>query len=169
MLNFPVPYPDELIYSLVARAGIHLGLTSPKQLLDEVFANRHVIATVDLPNHLAPLVQLLPESMGLDVACLAYRHTLFPLYAPFTTEERRRHCLEQIAGDSQGAIHLILGVAASRIKQSHSLRYCPQCLQNQRRDHGEYYWQRQWQVMGADCCLVHGALLEANIERHAYH
>ena len=95
MLNFPVPYPDELIYSLVARAGIHLGLTSPKQLLDEVFANRHVIATVDLPNHLAPLVQLLPESMGLDVACLAYRHTLFPLYAPFTTEERRRHCLER--------------------------------------------------------------------------
>ena len=62
MLNFPVPYPDELIYSLVARAGIHLGLTSPKQLLDEVFANRHVIATVDLPNHLASLVQLLPES-----------------------------------------------------------------------------------------------------------
>ena len=169
MLNFPVPYPDELIYSLVARAGIHLGLTSPKQLLDEVFANRHVIATVDLPNHLAPLVQLLPESMGLDVARLAYRHTLFPLYAPFTTEERRRHCLEQMAGDSQGAIHLILGVAASRIKQSRALRYCPQCLQNQRSGHGEYYWQRQWQVMGADSCLVHGGLLEANIERHAYH
>lgn len=169
MLNFPVPYPDELIYSLVARAGIHLGLTSPKQLLDEVFANRHVIATVDLPNHLAPLVQLLPESMGRDVARLAYLHTLFPLYAPFTTEERRRHCLEQMAGDSQGAIHLILGVAASRIKQSRALRYCPQCLQNQRSGHGEYYWQRQWQVMGADSCLVHGGLLEANIERHAYH
>ncbi|HCB1812775.1 TPA: TniQ family protein [Citrobacter braakii] len=169
MLNFPVPYPDELIYSLVARAGIHLGLTSPKQLLDEVFANRHVIATVDLPNHLAPLVQLLPESMGLDVAGLTYLHTLFPLYAPFTTEERRRHCLEQMAGDSQGAIHLILGVAASRIKQSRAMRYCPQCLQNQRSGHGEYYWQRQWQVMGADCCLVHGGLLEANIERHAYH
>ncbi|PTS79952.1 transposase [Aeromonas sp. HMWF036] len=169
MLNFPVPYPDELIYSLVARAGIHLGLTSPKQLLDEVFANRHVIATVDLPNHLAPLVQLLPESMGRDVTRLAYLHTLFPLYAPFTTEERRRHCLEQMAGDSQGAIHLILGVAASRIKQSRALRYCPQCLQNQRSGHGEYYWQRQWQVMGADSCLVHGGLLEANIERHAYH
>ncbi|MBW3733813.1 MULTISPECIES: TnsD family Tn7-like transposition protein [Aeromonas] len=169
MLNFPVPYPDELIYSLVARAGIHLGLTSPKQLLDEVFANRHVIATVDLPNHLAPLVQLLPESMGLDVVRLAYLHTLFPLYAPFTTEERRRHCLEQMAGDSQGAIHLILGVVASRIKQSRALRYCPQCLQNQRSGHGEYYWQRQWQVMGADSCLVHGELLEANIERHAYH
>lgn len=169
MLNFPAPYPDELVYSLVARAGIHLGVTSPKQLLDEVFANRHVIATVDLPNHLAPLVQHLPENMGLDVARLAYLHTLFPIYAPFTTEERRRYCIEQMAWGSNGAIHLILGVAASRIKQSHSLRYCPQCLQNQCRDHGEYYWQRQWQVMGADCCLEHGSLLEANIERHAYH
>ena len=114
MLNFPVPYPDELIYSLVARAGIHLGLTSPKQLLDEVFANRHVIATVDLPNHLAPLARLLPDSMGLDVERLAYMHTLFPVYAPFTPEDRRKFCLEKMAGESQGAIHLILGIVASR-------------------------------------------------------
>ena len=169
MLNFPVPYPDELIYSLVARAGIHLGLTSPKQLLDEVFANRHVIATVDLPNHLAPLARLLPDSMGLDVERLAYMHTLFPVYAPFTPEDRRKFCLEKMAGESQGAIHLILGIVASRVKQSLSLRYCPQCLQNQRFHQGEYYWLRSWQVIGADCCLFHGTLAEANLERHAYH
>lgn len=169
MLNFPVPYADELVYSLVARAGIHLGLTSPKQLLDEVFANRHVTATVDLPNHLASLAQLFPQSIGLDATRLAYLHTLFPLYAPFTTEERRLCCLEQMARDSQSVVHMLLGVAASRVKQSHSLRYCPQCLHKQAREHGEYYWQREWQVMGADCCLEHGGLVEANIARHAYH
>ena len=49
MFNFPTPYPDELIYSTVARAGVRLALTSPKQLLDEVFQNRKVSATVDLP------------------------------------------------------------------------------------------------------------------------
>lgn len=48
MFNFPTPYPDELIYSTVARAGVRLALTSPKQLLDEVFQNRKVSATVDL-------------------------------------------------------------------------------------------------------------------------
>lgn len=125
MLNFPVPYPDELIYSLVARAGIHLGLTSPKQLLDEVFTNRHVIATVDLPNHLAALIQLLPQST-YDVVQLAYSHTLFPIYAPFNSEEKRQICLKQMAGSSQGALHSRLGMAASRVKQLHRLRYCPQ-------------------------------------------
>ncbi len=168
MLNFPVPYPDELIYSLVARAGIHLGLTSPKQLLDEVFANRHVIATVDLPNHLAALIQLLPQST-YDVVQLAYSHTLFPIYAPFNSEEKRQICLKQMAGSSQGALHSRLGMAASRVKQLHRLRYCPQCLQEQLRQVGEYYWQRSWQVIGADCCLVHGSLASATIERHSSH
>ena len=36
MLNFPMPYEHELIYSTVARAGIRLAFESPKQLLDAV-------------------------------------------------------------------------------------------------------------------------------------
>ena len=83
-----------------------------KQLLDEVFANRHVIATVDLPNHLAALIQLLPQST-YDVVQLAYSHTLFPIYAPFNSEEKRQICLKQMAGSSQGALHSRLGMAAS--------------------------------------------------------
>lgn len=51
MRCFPVPYPDELIYSLVARAGIRSAITSSKQLLSEVFGDRKVIATIDLPSH----------------------------------------------------------------------------------------------------------------------
>ena len=50
MWNFPTPLPDELIYSTVARAGLHHGIQSPKQLLDEVFQDRKVVATVDLPS-----------------------------------------------------------------------------------------------------------------------
>jgi hypothetical protein len=169
MLNFPVPYDDELIYSLVARAGAHMGITSPKQLLEEVFGNRHVIATVDLPNHLGNLLRLFPEGLGFSVEKLAYKHTLFPLYAPFTAEPHRKQCLEKMASNSQGTIHLVLGVAASRVKQSRYLRYCPLCLQRQLEEKGEYYWSRQWQIVGADCCLEHGQLIEANIERHAYH
>lgn len=169
MLNFPVPYADELIYSLIARAGAHMGFTSPKQVLEEVFGNRHVIATVDLPNHLENLLRLFPKGLGFSVKKLAYEHTLFPLYAPFTTELRRKQCLERMASNSQGTIHLILGVAASRVKQSRYLRYCPLCLQRQLKEKGEYYWLRQWQIVGADCCLEHGQLIEANIERHAYH
>ena len=40
MHNFPLPHPDELLYSSIARAGVYHGITSPKQLLDEVFGTR---------------------------------------------------------------------------------------------------------------------------------
>jgi len=169
MLNFPVPYQDELVYSLVARAGVHIGITSPKRLLDEVFSDRKVVATVDLPCHLKEISSHYPPSLGLTVDRLAYEHTLFPIYAPFVGEDRRKSCLQWMAGKSLGAIHLALGVSASRITQNRSLRYCPQCMENQLAQYGEYYWERKWQVSGSDCCLEHGGLVDALIERHSHH
>ncbi len=168
MLNFPIPYSDELIYSTVARAGTHLGIVSPKQLLDTVFGNRHIIATIDLPNYLEGIRQCLP-GLGYDIEQLAYQHTLLPIYAPFATEPHRKQCLEWMALSSQGSIHLTLGVVASRIKQTKCLRYCHACMQRQLAEHGEYFWQRNWQVIGADCCLEHGQLLDSKIERHSFH
>ena len=116
MRNFPVPYPDELVYSMVARAGIYHGITSPKQLLDEVFENRKVIATLDLPCHLQSISSLFQNTGRYSVEELVYQHTLFPLYAPFVTESHKSRALQMMAGRSQGAVHLMLGVAASRIQ-----------------------------------------------------
>jgi hypothetical protein len=74
-----------------------------------------------------------------------------------------------MAANSRGDVHLMLGIAASRLKQSKYLRYCPRCLERQLAEHGEYYWHRQWQIVGADCCLEHGQLIEASINRRNYH
>lgn len=158
MLGFPIPYKEELIYSLVARAGIRAGIYSPKELLDEVFDNRKVIATTDLPCHLQKITEQYPISLGLTLEYLVYKHTLFPIYAPFIPEERRLQCLQWMAGSSQGAVHLALGVAASRIKQNGYFKYCERCFKQQLKEYGEYYWQRIWQVSGVDLCPIHGEL-----------
>lgn len=92
VLNFPVPYVEELLYSTVARAGVRQGLTSPKQLLDEVFKSRSVIATIDLPNHLETISRWLPHEFTAEK--LIYDHTLFPIYAPFVPEARRLECIK---------------------------------------------------------------------------
>ncbi len=96
MLNFPMPYQHELIYSTVARAGTRLALDSPKQLLDEVFKNRKVIATVDLPCHLNAIIHQFSNHQ-FTVQDIAYQHTLFPIYAPFVPEKRRQQCLKWMA------------------------------------------------------------------------
>src|SRR5690554_1150313 len=172
MLNFPVPYPEELIYSTVARAGIREGIISPKELLDEVYGNRNVIATLDLPNQLSRISRWLLT--GYSVEVIAYYHTLFPLYGPFIPEERRKRGLAWMAGESRGAVHLAMGVAGSLVKVPGRVRYCPGCLKEQQRTYGEYFWKREWQIAGVDCCEKHGELIHAAIPRplvnqHRYH
>lgn len=167
MLNFPMPYEDELIYSAVARAGIRLALSSPKQLLDEVFQNRKVIATVDLPCHLNAIITQFPANQ-FSIEDIAYKHTLFPIYAPFVPENRRQQCLQWMAEVSQGSIHLALGINASRLKPIHKLRYCPTCFKEQLELYSELYWPRLWQIQGA-CCPTHGELVNSSIELRSLH
>ncbi len=169
MYNFPLPYPDELIYSLIARAGVHSGQTSPKCLIDEVFNNRKVIASVDLPCHLVMLRRQLPDRPEFDCQSLSYNNTLLPLYAPFTRQENLIKCLKEMKGQSQGSVHLRLGVVASRLKQESFLRYCPQCQQKQLSCFGEYYWPRLWQVTGISSCPDHGKLISSPVNYHSSH
>ncbi|MCR8921960.1 MAG: TnsD family Tn7-like transposition protein [Cellvibrionaceae bacterium] len=173
MLGFPKPYSDELLYSTVARAGVHDGETSPKQLLDQVFENRKIIATVDLPSHVQSLAQQYPSNSGLNTSLLIARHTLWPIYAPFLPPERIKKLRNWMAEQSQGAAHLASGIAASRVKAKTELFACRPCLAEQRLKYGECYWHRLWQVPLVRMCPKHGALSRSNIEldgehRHAF-
>ena len=167
MLNFPMPYPDELLYSTIARAGVRMGITSPKELLDEVFGDRKVVATPDISGYLRAIAEHYPAGAGLSVESLAYRHTLFPLYAPFVPESRRQQCLRLMARSTRGIVHLRLGIAASRIKQPRALRVCRGCVDEQIALYGEPYWKRVWQARGADVCPRHGRLMDTVLLRHS--
>ena len=78
-MYFPRLYPDELLYSAIARCRVHLGVDSHKSLLRELFGDTRVAAITDLPSHLESLA----SNIGLDAGDLAVNHTLFPLYSPF--------------------------------------------------------------------------------------
>lgn len=169
MLGFPIPYPEELIYSTIARAGVHDGETSPKQLLDQVFNNRSVIATVDLPSHIGKLVCQYGDSLGLELRTLLSCHTLLPIYAPFIPPERVRKLKRLMSGGSQGAAHLTSGIIASRVKAKTKLYVCDECLKEQKSKHGECFWNRLWQVPLLKICPLHGSLYATNIELDGEH
>lgn len=165
MLGFPLPYEGELIYSTIARHGIHSGITSPKALLREVFGNTKIIATTDLHSHLSQVNGLYPTECGVTPQSLLYKHTLFPLYAWFNDENRRRKLAIQLMSDAKSTVHLSSGFAASRVRQPAFLRYCPMCIEEQVAQHGECYWHREWQVAGVDCCPKHGELQTTVVPR----
>lgn len=172
MKNFPVPYPNELVYSTIARAGIYQGIISPKQLLDEVYDNRKVVATLGLPSHLHVIAQHLNKTGSFSVNHLIYKHTIFPLYAPFVGAERRDKAVELMVAKAQGAVHLMLGVVASKVKSINQFRYCPTCAEEQLKSHGECFWMRTWYLPALPYCPQHGALVFFNKrvddQRHQY-
>lgn len=127
MRSFPVPYPDELIYRLVARAGIRSAITSSKQLLDEVFGDRKVIATIDLPSHLSSISELLINTGRFDTQQLIYEHTMFPIYAPFVDESIRLRAIKRMEYCSKGSVHLMLGAPSLYCKSLGQLSCLP-CL-----------------------------------------
>lgn len=173
MLGFPLPYPQELLYSTIARSGVHDGETSPKQLLDSVFCDRNVIATIDIPSHIEDIAAQYPEGLGLVPEKLMVDHTLWPLYAPFIPHQRRMVIEQWMMSRSHGAAHLSSGVTASRVKQKLALHMCPECVEEQKTVHGEAFWDRAWQVPLSRFCEKHGPLHETKIllngeHRHAF-
>lgn len=156
MLNFPLPYPDELIYSVIARYAVHHGIVDHRQVVKEVFGDRAATATIDLPNRLGAIAAHYSSALGkLSSIDLAYSHTTFPLYTLFVPESRRERSLRWLERSQKGAVHLVLGVAASRVQSIRRLRYCPACVAEQLDSHGEAYWCREWFISGTTCCEKH--------------
>lgn len=174
MLHYlPIPRPDELLYSIFARYAVHTGIVSPKQCLDNLFNCRTVVATVDLPSHLDAFLANAVHLWDISIEDLIYRHTLFPLYAPFVPDERRHIAISHMRSNKGGAQHMELGVAASIVKPPTLMRYCPVCLTTQQIRYGEYYWPRSWHVAGVNVCALHGPLIDTDVrfrptERHRF-
>lgn len=159
MQNFPPPHPNDLLYSPIARAGIYCcGILSPKQLLDEVFGNRSVVATLDLPSHISDIANLLKNTKRFPTDTLIAKHTLFPLYAPFVLQEIRDKAIKLMQGKTNGALHTMLGVVASRVKATQSFQGCPQCIEIQIQEYGESFWKRNWFIPCLPICAEHGPL-----------
>lgn len=170
-MYFPRLYPDELLYSAIARCRVHLGMGSHKGLLSMLFGDTKVAAVTDLPSHL----QVLADNTGLDAEELVANHTLFPIYAPFIPKQRRLKLYQaMLASDQPGALGLA-GASTALVKWPEMLRYCPLCFEDMIACYGEPYWRRCWQVQGVDACPEHGCLLlDSSIpfrraHRHEFH
>lgn len=151
--NFPIPYQDELIYSVIARYAVHNGILSPKYLTEELFNNRNLTPTYDLPSHLDRLASYLPDQY--NALTLISQHTLLPIYQIFQTDTVMRHAMQALRSEQYQSLHTKLGKNASRIKSVSFFRFCLHCWQEQMEQDGEVYWKRSWQITGYEYCTKH--------------
>jgi hypothetical protein len=171
---FPDPNPDELLYSVWARFGDQVQYQNRKDIVLELFGNSSYHAHVDWSYSLGHLVSQLPRGHDYTVDTLIDDHTLFPLYAPFLPRERRHLLRDQMITKNGTGFQHRLGMMISHIPHHKWLRYCPECVKNDRNRFGETYWHRLHQVSGVEICPVHATFLEDSTatrgsQKQAYH
>lgn len=166
-MHLPTPYPDELLYSIIARYHIRSGNTSPKATLDDLFKSRTIYAVVDLPCHIDQLISNISPFMGLDSVQIIMENTLFPYYTAFLPNDRFNMILSSMRGNFGGDVHTRVGIMASSIKSPEFLRYCPRCHEDDRSRFGEFYWHRMHQLTGIEKCTIHNTfLLDSSVKLH---
>ncbi|MFC0416752.1 TnsD family transposase [Cytobacillus solani] len=149
---FTNPYPDELMYSAIARYHFYSGNIDCKDTLEEVFQSRTVIPSVEIGSHFSVLVEQFGSNYSVE--SLLAKHTIYPFYAPFLSKNRQKELLHDVQGDGKG-LYIRLGMVAGGICKKDWLCYCPECAANDIDQYGEPYIHREHQLQGIDFCAHH--------------
>ena len=164
--GFPVPYPDELFYSVVARRDAQMGYPGYTGVLQELFGRTHLIATMEFPSHLDFLMRHLPDSHPCAKFNNLEQLTLLPWHVPFLPSNRTEQIRAAMRASGGAVTWNRVGITAARIKRAESLRFCPECLRADRMAGRTPYWRRMHQLAGIEVCPEHGVHLEhSNVSR----
>ncbi|MEH2039923.1 TnsD family transposase [Nostoc sp.] len=157
---FPDPYPNELFYSICARFQDRVRYPSQRATVEDLFQTKNAIAIFDFPSRLNRIVAALPLKSGYTVDYFINNHTLLSFYSPFLPPERNQLIREEMDGDNGAKIHTRLGIVAGYVEMPSHLRFCPLCVEDDKKLFGECYWHRLYQVPGVEVCPTHAVFLE---------
>lgn len=155
LCHLPAPYPDELLYSNIARYMIRIGPSNGRIVAEHIFGRR-IKPHIDLPCSLHSVSEKTQTIWQLSGEDIANRLTLFPYYSRFVPSARAKQCLELLLADDAQGVHASLGVNSSRVKIPVFLRFCKTCRESDIDEYGETYWHRSHQLAGVLVCPQHG-------------
>ncbi|HUW65272.1 MAG TPA: TnsD family Tn7-like transposition protein [Spirochaetia bacterium] len=165
---FPDPYPEELMYSVVARYQERLMETNRKAALLDLFGTANALAVVNLPSHLGALVANLPRGSYYSSEILIKRHTLLPYFAPFLERDQLASVMWDMIGERGPAVAGRAGLMASTVREPSTLQFCPRCADTDRAKYGEAFWHRVHQLPGVGFCPHHSGttVLGSSVSKH---
>lgn len=157
IVQFPDFYPDELVYSVLARYYTQSGYMRYTFAAEDLFQAKTVRPDPDFVNlYTSYTLEMLTRKMSMEDVIL--KHTMFPYYGRFLNKERRNQAFQALV-KMQGNYHNLLPMQKSKDGRKRYLRYCPVCVKEDREKYGETYWHRIHQMIGIEVCPRHGCHL----------
>lgn len=154
---FPTPYPDELLYSTIARYHVLSGNTLYCQTAEDLFGFRRAHSSVVMPLRLGHLGRM-TTSFGVTLDKLIH-HTLYPYYTAFQTEVLCQEVYDLQLQNKSVSVSAKLGAVGNTDIIPRHLSFCPRCYAEDQQRCGEGYWHRMHQTPGVLVCEKHGCQL----------
>lgn len=118
----------------------------------ELLYNRCNNPSKEFIGHLNPgTAKLIQRLFVMDD--LITKHTMYPQYARFIPLQQKKNALYHIGYDFCDAHHLF--AILPRTQADSQLKYCPLCVQEDRKNHREAYWHRKHQIRNMSICTKH--------------
>ncbi|WIV12844.1 TnsD family Tn7-like transposition protein [Proteiniborus sp. MB09-C3] len=152
---FPTPYPDEILYSTLARYCMRSGNIKEIHNFEDLFGTRNCIAVMELSTQLDALIENMPVGTKYTAEYFIYKHTLFPFLAAFIPKERAEKIIETMRNGEGAVSYMRIGLISNSINLNKYFRFCPECFKEDIERFGEPYWHRSHQVTGVFVCLKH--------------
>lgn len=158
---FPEPYPDELIYSWFARYAVRTGYTNYRAIAEDLFVSNNAKPNLEF------LIELNADgyaavTRNTPFKTVITKHTMLPYYARFLPIERRRKAFDLLLHMDK-RFNDMLYIRKNKTLHRQHLRFCPCCVDEDRRTYGETYWHRIHQLDQVNICPIHGCRLSDSV------
>jgi hypothetical protein len=151
---FPQLYPDELLYSAIARFAARMRIRGGSTLVRILFGDSTAHLGVTVPAYLDAFLAGFPHVRDLSVEGLIANHTMLPLYAPFLPPGRVAELRALMRANDARMIRRKIGVFEPPLALER-LRLCKECVDQDRNDYGECFWRRSHQIPALPVCTIH--------------
>ena len=132
---FPEPYPDELVYSLLARYYVKAGYLAFQYAVEDLYIHKYTNPDVEFLNELKPeFLDVIKERCGMEA--LIQKHTMFPSYGRFLPAKRKQEAKKALLS-MNGNFNNLLAIPKNQRGTGRFLRYCPLCAKEDREDYRE--------------------------------
>lgn len=130
---FPQPYPDEILYSVVARYHLISGNQLTRQTMDELFGLRKKTLSLAIPQNL----RILSERARMPSADqLLLEHTMFPYFMAFATKKNEAAVTTWIQEGRTNSITAFLNQFPNHFVLG-EIRFCPECYAEELKRYGK--------------------------------
>lgn len=157
----PKPYPDELLYSVIARYLVGMGREDCLAAIHYIFGKK-VVGFVEMPVLIGRVEEITKNEWGLTAENIIGSHTLLPFFVRFSSEAVIRDCIEKMINCDSHRLHTQFRSGGLKLRPQLYMQFCRECRDNDLMRYGETYWRRLHQVQGVFVCPEHKIELNAS-------